>query len=469
MAQDENPVISNHNSDQFAALQAQYNYNAGSSARYATAAYLLGMGPPPPPTNRERAVAYAQAGLDSGMFSQPQFEENRSDDSDDENDPAPPPPSQPRIDPALLMLSNPGVGANDFVVGVNEPVPNITVEVVDYAAKDKTKQMKTQLIIPANIPSIDFFSRIHARMNIDPATATLGWKESQDRRRDPHNRLSTAQDLSDAFKRLITLQNRRRKKPVIMEVVNLEVQADGKPTKQAEKQSETAITIPELEKVKAKLTCALHPGRNRWCYVMPPTSKHPGKHIPLGIDHVGLWARKVHDGEADEDCIDPPNIFNFDEMAERGRAREERSARSRGQAALPPIHVHVNSGSGEQVLRDIDSNVPTSHKRVRDESSDDDSDDDDDTLTIIDVLRELNTRYPALNYLQYASALEAKGIVYASSALSFDYAYYKNDVGMADGAIAAFIRRTGKMVKAAKKKNGKKRARTAVPDNEKEN
>ncbi|KAF8214495.1 hypothetical protein K438DRAFT_2008803 [Mycena galopus ATCC 62051] len=446
---------------------AQYNYNPG---RYATAAYLLGMGPPPPLTNRDRAVAYAQAGLDSGMFTRPQFEENQADDSDDENTHTQPPvsgPYEPQIDPALLALSDRGAGANNFVVGIDQPVPKITVEVLDYAAKDKTKQMKIQLVIPADIPPDDFFSRVHARMNVDPTTAILGWKESLERRRDPHHRLSTAQDLSDAFKHLVALQKSlRRKKPVIMEIVNLEVQPDGKTTKQAEKQSETVIAIPELENVKAKLTCALHPGKNRWCYVMPPDSNHPGEHVALGIEHVGLWARKIHDGEASDDCINPPNIFNFDNMTKRGRTREERIGRGRGQAALPPIHVHV--GSGEHTLRDIDPNLPALHKRAREDSSDDSSD-DDDGLTIVDVLQELDKKYPALNYLQYSPALEAKGIVYASSALGFDHAYYKNHVGMADGAIRAFIKRAGKMVKAAKKRNGKKRARTAAPDSEKEN
>ncbi|KAJ7687118.1 hypothetical protein B0H17DRAFT_1302112 [Mycena rosella] len=340
-----------------------------------------------------------------------------------------------------------------------------------YAAKDKTKHMKIELVFPADIPADDFFSRIHARMNIDPATAILGWKESQERRRDPHRRLETAEDLGGAFKQLIALQkSSRRKKPVIMEIANLEVQPDGKTTKQAEKQSETAISIPELEIVKAKLTCALHPGRNRWCYVMPPDSKHPGEHIALGIEHVGLWARKVHDGEASDDCINPPNILNFDQMAEKGRAREERIARGRGQAALPPIHVHVGSGS-EHTLHDINPNLPTSRtKRAREVSSDSSSsDDDDDALTITDVLQELDKKYPALQYLQYSPALAAKGIFYASSALGFDHAYYKDNVGMADGAIGAFVKRVGKMVRAAKKRNGKKRARTAALDSEKEN
>ncbi|KAJ7658669.1 hypothetical protein DFH06DRAFT_1472729 [Mycena polygramma] len=164
---------------------------------------------------------------------------------------------------------------------------------------------------------------------------------------------------------------------------------DGKTTEEDDKQSET--TISELDKVKAKLTCALHRGGKRWCYVMPFTSIHPGKHIPLGIEHVGLWARKVHDGEASDDCIHPPKVLNFDEMAELGRPGEECNAR----------------GGGKHALRDIDANAPASelHKRRREES-----DDDKDALTIFDVLRELDNKYPALNYLQ-------------------------DSVGMADGAI----------------------------------
>ncbi|KAJ7646216.1 hypothetical protein B0H17DRAFT_1148129 [Mycena rosella] len=124
---------------------------------------------------------------------------------------------------------------------------------------------------------------------------------------------------------------------------------------------------------------------------------------------------------------------------------------------------------GEHALRDIDVNLPTSHKHARKESSDDDSDNDEDALTIVDVLRELNKKYPALDYLQYSPALENKGIVYASSALAFDHAYDKDNVGMADGAIGAFIKKAGKMIRASKKRNGKKRARTDVPENKKEN
>lgn len=175
-----------------------------------------------------------------------------------------------------------------------------------------------------------------------------------------------------------------------------------------------------------------------------------------------------HDGEVDEDCVSPPNVLNLDELAERGRAREERT-RSRGQPALPPIHVHVGASGDAGTLHDVDTNVP-SRKRARAILSDSESDSDSDgeSLPIDDVLSELNKKFPALDYPQYATALKAKGIAYASSVVGLGASYYKENIGMVDGAIEPFIKRTRKMVKAAKKRNGKKRARSGG-DDDKEN
>ncbi|KAJ6524827.1 hypothetical protein B0H19DRAFT_1085201 [Mycena capillaripes] len=434
--------------------------------------YLLGVGPYPAPTNQQLAVRQMQAALDSGMFDhQRRFEEEREEDSDEE-DPLharghqlylPPPPMFSQTSTPLPQVSR------------QPAAPLLTVNVPVYGAT-ANKTVMTTIVLPYNILPLDFFSRIHAQMNVDPATAVLGWKESAERKKDPYHRLSSTEDLTDALNQLSALQNStRRKKPVIMEVVNLplqEVQPDGKTTKKAEKPSETAVGLPELEKVQAKLTCAEHPGKNRWCYVMGPKSAHPGKHVEVGIDVVSLLARKMRDGEADPECINPPNILRLDELAERGRPREERNTRGRAQPALPPIHVHVgsssSSNSGDHALRDVDTNV--AGKRSRAESSDDDSD-DDDVLPIIDVLRELDNKYPDLNYLQYVDGLRAQGIVYAHSALDpeFNRSYYKKTVGMADGAIGAFMKKVGKMVKEAKKRNGKKRARVSSVDSGKEN
>jgi hypothetical protein len=43
----------------------------------------------------------------------------------------------------------------------------------------------------------------------------------------------------------------------------------------------------ELKTVKAKLSCAVHAGPNRWCYV---SRAKGGEHIPLGLEHITLWA-----------------------------------------------------------------------------------------------------------------------------------------------------------------------------------
>ncbi|KAJ7358534.1 hypothetical protein DFH08DRAFT_953665 [Mycena albidolilacea] len=196
-------------------------------------------------------------------------------------------------------------------------------------------------------------------MNVDPTTASLGWKESLERHNYAHHRLSTAQDLSDAFKHLVALQKSLRcKEPIIMEIVNLI-------TRQTEKQSEIAIAIPELENIKAGLTCALHPGKNRWCYVMPPDSTHLREPVALGIEHAGLWARKIHDGEASDDCVNPPNVFKFDKMA--NEVALERSA----------LHAVVDRLSSPQFTFTL---------AMESDSSGDSSDNDDDALTIVDVL-----------------------------------------------------------------------------------
>ncbi|KAJ7127664.1 hypothetical protein C8R44DRAFT_616163 [Mycena epipterygia] len=404
----------------------------------ANTSFLLGLGPLPAPTQKQTAVAMMQAALDSNMFDQHRmFEEDEDEENENEHDPE-----------GFFARGHPSL---------------ITVKVPVYGAVKKDKKaptVTTTLVLPSDIPATDFFSRIHAQMNVDPTTAVLGWKESAERRKDPYHRLESAEDLDGAFKCLAKLQtSTRRKRDVIMEVVNLEVQPDGKTTKQAEKQSETALSIPELQQVQAKLKCAEHPGNNRWCYVMGPKTTHPRKHVELGIDVVSLWARKVHDGDADPDCVEPPSILRLDELAKRGRTWEERNTRGCGQP-LPPIHVHVGADASGRALHPVDDNTVKSKKRPHADLSSDESDsDDDDTLLISDILRELQAKFPALDYLQYANALQAQGIVYASSALDFDHAYYKATVGMADGAIGKFIKKAKKMVKDTKKAKGKKRAR----------
>ncbi|KAK7041107.1 hypothetical protein R3P38DRAFT_3453254 [Favolaschia claudopus] len=168
----------------------------------AQTAYLLGTGPIPHPTPQHQAVAQMQTALDSGMFahlppSGPQGQANAT------------------IDPALLGMS---VQANDAgLPGIRDAaaVRNITVDVPVYGTTENNKKKKaapvlTRIIVPADLPPADFLSRMHAQMNVDPETAMLGWKEAQERRGDPYHRLSSEQDVKDAFRDLIKLQESTR-------------------------------------------------------------------------------------------------------------------------------------------------------------------------------------------------------------------------------------------------------------------
>jgi hypothetical protein len=59
-------------------------------------------------------------------------------------------------------------------------------------------------------------------MDLDPATARLGWKSSDDGQRTAPRQLANEGDIQYAFRELAGLQKRRRSgKPVFMEVVNL--------------------------------------------------------------------------------------------------------------------------------------------------------------------------------------------------------------------------------------------------------
>ncbi|KAJ6577139.1 hypothetical protein B0H10DRAFT_1963228 [Mycena sp. CBHHK59/15] len=327
-----------------------------------------------------------QGALDSGMFDQhSMFEEQRGEDDSDNKDPlhacghqlylSPPPPMSPQPSAALPPLSR------------QHAAQLLTVSVPVYGAKgaEKNKTVTTTLVLPYNIPPLDFFPRVQAQMNVDPATAVLGWKESS----EP----GEIRTIAFSLRHLLALQtSTRRKKPVVMEVTNLEVQPDAP-------WQEQMVLCDAAHECTSREACG---GR---------------------IDIVSLWARKMKDSECDEDCVEPPKILQLDGL--QSVATCERSAtHGRGQPNLPPIHVHVGPSSNPGgALRDVKTNMASKCSQA--ESLEDDSDDDDDVLTILDVLRELDTKYPHLKYLQYAGSLQAQGIVYARSALDFDRAYYK--------------------------------------------
>jgi hypothetical protein len=61
--------------------------------------------------------------------------------------------------------------------------------------------------VPVDIPHEDFISRVCAVMNLDVATAELGWKSNDYPKRDPARQLAMENDLRDAFHVLVKTKN----------------------------------------------------------------------------------------------------------------------------------------------------------------------------------------------------------------------------------------------------------------------
>lgn len=74
---------------------------------------------------------------------------------------------------------------------------------------------------PTNVPFDDFFARVCANMDLDPALAALGYKFPGDRVRDPAHRLSNADELRQAMDRGIGMIRRARTRRIYMEIHNL--------------------------------------------------------------------------------------------------------------------------------------------------------------------------------------------------------------------------------------------------------
>lgn len=80
---------------------------------------------------------------------------------------------------------------------------------------------RVQIRLPVDIPFEDFFSRICAKMDLDPANAELGYKFHNDRVRDAPHQLSNDQQLREAFEQGCDLIKRARSRRVVLEIHNL--------------------------------------------------------------------------------------------------------------------------------------------------------------------------------------------------------------------------------------------------------
>jgi len=139
------------------------------------AAYLLGMGPPPPPQPEDFTVAIA----------------NHMLDHPDDN-----------IDPQLHRHET-GASYICFLCLITLTTSTEHV-VVCIPVNDKSTK---DIDIPVDIPREDFISRVCTVMNLDVATAELGWKSNDDAKHDPACQLATEDNLRDAFHVLVKTKN----------------------------------------------------------------------------------------------------------------------------------------------------------------------------------------------------------------------------------------------------------------------
>jgi hypothetical protein len=190
------------------------NYNFPQQPRQpgGMAAYLLGMGEMPPPCPQDIAVALFNRAIDNPGFDAAAGADDHDEDDEDEN-----------IDPQLMGLPHtqaapgelPLCDRNSLFLTLS-PAGRVIVRV---PINDKvTRDIEFQ----HDIPCADFRDRIMAAMSLDPATAQLGWKTSDESKRAPAHQLSSDSDIDNAFKTVLGIQNNpRRKKEIIMEIIHL--------------------------------------------------------------------------------------------------------------------------------------------------------------------------------------------------------------------------------------------------------
>jgi hypothetical protein len=103
--------------------------------------------------------------------------------------------------------------------------------------------------------------------------------------------------------------------------------------------------------------------------------------------------------------------------------------------------------------------------------SDEGSSDDEPPQIIENFLTSVHSRYPAMNFLQYAGKLKDRGILYLPTAAGFDIGFYQNRVGMPEGTALTFHSCVSKAymkverAKGRRKIKGKKKAQAQPHDN----
>ncbi|KAF9051314.1 hypothetical protein BJ165DRAFT_1524264 [Panaeolus papilionaceus] len=307
--------------------------------------YLLGQGPVPPSSSAERAAASLRTALDGPHWN--------------------------------------GQGA-DHVMVRNASADNVLVRVVlDGALSD--------MLVPRDTTLVAFVAQVCDVLGVSPNVAKLGWKTSDEPKHSMPHELRTEVQLKAAFETLIRSQsNPRRFKCIALNIIHLNPEA--------------VLYEAELRLLQEKLRCAVHvENGGRWCYIKPGSNSNDADaHIPLGIEELNLWAKKMHDGDADTTGTLPPNCFRW--------------------------ATHVTLGTSMMLKRKYTVN-------------DDRVPDDEEEMLLSTLLWSLNGRFPRLSFPRYTGKLQAKGLIYARSILHFGAEYFVG-LGMHEGAVGILLEET---------------------------
>ncbi|KAG1868168.1 hypothetical protein C8R48DRAFT_771865 [Suillus tomentosus] len=336
----------------------------------------------------------------------------------------------------------------------------------------------------------DIFDSIKATMDVPELYKHLGWRLSTARRTDPPHRLLTTHDIDSAFKAVREEESNfgRRKKKAVIEIVNTAPVLKEKLTqrKAGISSSVSEQSLPsrllyakEFDDVKRKLRCSDHPGDNTFCWVDATQPNAP--HYPLCTQDLQEWAKYLHQTQdPDNTCVTLPNTLHFDEIRRTRKARSTPSLERVPTEVISPIrihnHIHLSPATNDTMIsRDgtlarqqgHPATPPPPLKRTYAlyMDSDDESSDDEPPQDIEDVITSVHSRYPTINFPQYIGKLKDHGVLYLPIAAYFTTGFYKEQIGMSDGAAHTFqncVSRAyvkAERAKGRKKIKGKKKAR----------
>ena len=145
-----------------------------------------------------------------------------------------------------------------------------------------------------------------------------------------------------------------------------------------------------------------------------------------------------YDPDLDHSCALPPNCLSLDKLCDYA-ARHASVKKSTPKLVLgPAIHVHnhfnnplriAGAGPAQQGLKQA-------HSIMTNNSEDSNN---NESLTLSELLVDLDNKYPKLKLLQYKSALEKHGIVYAESVTEFPREFFV-EIGMPEDTVGPFLR-----------------------------